>query len=133
MHNKTNTELPQTMESTLNNRITTTHVIYCTELDLNKANSFDSEAPFIGLGLVHNERHRFIQNYDKRDDINFEKVLSPFLDGNVPCSTLGLISAFVISTAYPLMAKFSNYCCVFHRRIFLLVLLFCFRYKSIKS
>ena len=27
------------------------------------------------------------QNYDKRDDINFEIVNFPFLDGDVPCST----------------------------------------------
>ena len=29
--------------------------IYPTALQLNKANFFDNEAPFFGLGLVHNE------------------------------------------------------------------------------
>ena len=34
--------------------------IFPTELQLNKANSSDTEDPFFGLGLVHNECHSFI-------------------------------------------------------------------------
>ena len=33
--------------------------IYPTELQLNKANSSDTEAPFFGLELVNNKRHSF--------------------------------------------------------------------------
>ena len=33
--------------------------IYPTKLQLNKANSSDTEAPFLGLELVHNKWHRF--------------------------------------------------------------------------
>ena len=33
--------------------------IYPTELQLNKANSSDTEAPFFGLELVYNKRHSF--------------------------------------------------------------------------
>ena len=56
--------------------------IYPTELQLNKANSSDTEAPFLDLNL-------FISNgiiYDKHDDFNFEIVNSPFLDGDLPRS-----------------------------------------------
>ena len=34
--------------------------IYPTELQLNKANSSDTEAPFFGLELVNNKRHSFL-------------------------------------------------------------------------
>ena len=36
--------------------------IYPTELQLNKANSFENEALYFGLGLVYNEYHSFILN-----------------------------------------------------------------------
>ena len=58
--------------------------IYPTELQLNKANSSDTEAPFFGLELVKNKWHSFFLIYDKRDDFNFEIVNFPFLDGDVP-------------------------------------------------
>ena len=56
--------------------------IYPTELQLNKANSSDTEAPFLEItnGIVSSKI------YDKRDDFNFEIVNFPFLDGDVPCS-----------------------------------------------
>ena len=60
--------------------------IYPTELQLNKANSSDTEAPFLDL-------NRCISNlvstkiYDKRDDFDFDIVNFPFLDGNVPRRT----------------------------------------------
>ena len=56
--------------------------IYPTELQLNKMNSSDTEAPFLGLELVHNK----CTIYDKWDDFNFEIVNFPFLDGDVPRS-----------------------------------------------
>ena len=58
--------------------------IYPPELQLNKANTSDTEAPFLDV-------HRSISNdfvsskidY-KRDDFDFDIVNFPFLDGDVP-------------------------------------------------
>ena len=58
--------------------------IYPTELQLNKSNSSDTEAPFLGLSITNCIFSSKI--YDKRDDFNFEIVNFPFLDGVVPPS-----------------------------------------------
>ena len=55
-----------------------------TELQLNKANSSDTEAPFLDLNLSITNCIVSSKMYDKRDDFNFETVNFPFLDGNVP-------------------------------------------------
>ena len=60
--------------------------IYPTELQSNKANSSDTEAPFLDLNLSITNGIVFSKIYDKWDDFNFEKVNFPFLDGNVPRS-----------------------------------------------
>ena len=60
--------------------------IYPTELHLNKANSSDTEAPFLDLNLLITNGIVSSQIYDKRDDFNFEIVKFPFLDGDVPGS-----------------------------------------------
>ena len=60
--------------------------IYPTELQLNKANSSDTEAPFLDLNLSITNGIVSSKIYDKRDDINFEIVNFPFLDGDVPRS-----------------------------------------------
>ena len=60
--------------------------IYPTELQLNKANSFDTEAPFFDLNLSITNGIVSSKIYDKRDDFNFEIVNFPFLDGDVPRS-----------------------------------------------
>ena len=60
--------------------------IYPTELQLNKANSSDTEAPFLDLNLSITNGIVSSKNYDKRDDFDFEIVNFPFLDGDVPCS-----------------------------------------------
>ena len=60
--------------------------IYPTELQLNKANSSDTEAPFFDLNLSITNGIVSSKIYDKRDDFNFEIVNSPFLDGAVPRS-----------------------------------------------
>ena len=58
-----------------------------TELQLNKANSSDTEAPFLDLNLsITNGIVFFSKIYDKRDDFNFEIVNFTFLDGDVPHS-----------------------------------------------
>ena len=60
--------------------------IYPTELQLNKANSFDTEAPFLDLNLSITNGIVSSKIYDKRDDFNFEIVNFPLLDGDVLCS-----------------------------------------------
>ena len=59
--------------------------IYAPELQLNKANNTDTEAPFLDLHL--SIAHGFVSSkiYVKRDDFDFDKVNFPFLDGDVPC------------------------------------------------
>ena len=53
--------------------------IYPTELQLNKANSSDTEAPFLDLNLSITNDIVSSKIYDKRDDSNFEIVNFPFL------------------------------------------------------
>ena len=60
--------------------------IYPTELQLNKANSLDTEAPFLDLNLSITNGIVSSKIYDKRNDFNFEIVNFPFLDGDVPRS-----------------------------------------------
>ena len=55
--------------------------IYPPELQLNKANTSDTEAPCLDLNLSISN---VLNNYDKRDDFDFNIVNFPFLDGNVP-------------------------------------------------
>ena len=54
--------------------------IYPTELQLDKANSSDTEAPFLDLNLSITNDIVSSKIYDKRDDFNFEIVNFPFLD-----------------------------------------------------
>ena len=60
--------------------------IYPSELQLNKANTSDTEAAFLDLHLsISNIVSTKI--YDKRDDFDFEIVNFLFLDGDSPRST----------------------------------------------
>ena len=59
--------------------------IYPPELQLNKANTSDTEAPFLDLHLSILNGFVSSKIYDKRDD--FDIVNFPFLDGDVPRST----------------------------------------------
>ena len=61
--------------------------IYPPELQLNKANTSDSEAPFLDLHLSVSNGFVSSKIYDKRDDFDFDIVNFPFLDGDVPRST----------------------------------------------
>ena len=54
--------------------------IYPIELQLNKANSSDTEALFLDLNLSISNGIVSSKIYDKRYDFNFEKVNVPFLD-----------------------------------------------------
>ena len=58
--------------------------IYLSELQLNKANTSDTEAPFLGLHLSISNGFVSSKIYDKRDDFDFDIVNFPFLDGDVP-------------------------------------------------
>ena len=60
--------------------------IYPTELQLNNANSYDTEAPFLDLNLSITNGIVSSKIYDKWDDFNFEIVNFPSLDGDVPRS-----------------------------------------------
>ena len=52
--------------------------IYPAELQLNKANSSDTEAPFLDLNLSISNGTVTTKIYDKRDDFDFE-LISRFL------------------------------------------------------
>ena len=61
--------------------------IYPPELQLNKANIADTEAPFLDLHLSISNGFVSFKIYDKRDEFDFDIVNFPFLDGDVPRST----------------------------------------------
>ena len=61
--------------------------IYSSELQLNKANTSDTEAPFFDLHLSVSNGFVSFKIYDKRNDFDFDIVNFPFLDGDVPRST----------------------------------------------
>ena len=80
--------------------------IYPTELQLNKANSSDTEAPFSDLNLPITNGIVSSKIYDKRDDFNFEIVNFPFLDGDVPRSpSYGVYISQLIRFARMLMTS----------------------------
>ena len=54
--------------------------IYPSELQLNKANNSDTEAPFLDLHLSISNGFVSSKIYDKRDDFDFDMVNFPFLD-----------------------------------------------------
>ena len=58
--------------------------IYPSELQLNKANTSDTEAPFLDLHLSISNGFVSSKIYDKRDDFDFDIVNFPILDGDVP-------------------------------------------------
>ena len=60
--------------------------IYPTELQLNRANSSDTEAPFLDLNLCISNGTVSTKIYDKCD-FDFDIVNFPFLDGDVPRRT----------------------------------------------
>ena len=61
--------------------------IYPSELQLNKANTSDTKAPFLDLHSSIFNYIVFTKTYDKCYDFNFDIVNFPFLDGDVPRST----------------------------------------------
>ena len=61
--------------------------IYPSELQLNKANTSETEAAFLDLHLSISNDIASPKTYDKRDNFDFEIVNFPFIDGDVPRST----------------------------------------------
>ena len=61
--------------------------IYPSELQLNEANTSDTDVAFLDLHLSISNDIVSTKIYDKRDDFDFEIVNFPFLDGDVPRST----------------------------------------------
>ena len=61
--------------------------IYLLELQLNKANSSDTEAPFLDLHLTVSDGFVSSTIDDKRDDFIFDIVNVAFLDRRIRCAT----------------------------------------------
>ena len=61
--------------------------IYPTELQLNRANPSNTEAPFLDLNLWISNGTVSTKIYDKRNDFDFDIANFPFLDGDVPRRT----------------------------------------------
>ena len=61
--------------------------IYPPEFQLSKANSSDTETPFLYLHLTISDGFVSYKMYDKRDDFDFDIVNFPFLDGYIPPAT----------------------------------------------
>ena len=62
--------------------------IYPTELQLNRANSSDTEAPFFDLNLFISNSTVSTKMYDKRNDFDIDIVNFPFLDGELTAKLL---------------------------------------------
>ena len=73
--------------------------IYPTELKLNRANSSDTEAPFLDLNLCISNGTVPTKIYDKWDDFDFDIVNFPFLMAMSPgvphmgCAYLNLLDS----------------------------------------
>ena len=80
--------------------------IYPSVLQLNKANTSDTEAAFLDLHFLSISNDIVsTKNYDKLDDFDFEIVNFPFLDGDVPRSTsygvyISLLIRFARASSY---------------------------------
>ena len=90
--------------------------VYPTELQLNKANSSDTEAPFLDLNLSITNVIVSSKIYDKQHDFNFEIVNFPLLDGDVPRS---LSYGVYISQLFRFAREYSNVDDCTNRNLFL--------------
>ena len=86
--------------------------IYPSELQLNKVNASDTEAPFLDLHLSISNDIVSTKIYAKLDYFDFEIVNFPFLDGDVPRST----SYGVYITQLICFARASSYVADFNTR-----------------
>ena len=86
--------------------------IYPPELSLSKANTSNSQAPFLDLNLHIKNNHIYSNIYDKRDDFGFPIVNYPWLDGDVPrVPSYGIYTSQLVR-----YARGCTYVSDFHRR-----------------
>ena len=79
---------PRYLDDILNiNNVYMVSQMYPSELQLNKANTSDTETAFLDLHLSISNDIVSTKMYDKLDDFDFEIVNFPFLDGDAPHST----------------------------------------------
>ena len=100
------------------------------ELQLNKANTSNTEAAYLDLHLSISNDAVSTKTYDKRDDFDFEMVNFPFLDGDDPRSTS---YGFYISQLIR-FARVSSYVADFNTRDKVLtqkLLKQCYRYHKL--
>ena len=90
----------------------TANRIYPHELQLNKAKTSDTEAPFLDLDLSISNGFVSSKIYDKRDDFDFDIVNFQILDGEVPHST----SYGVYISQLIRFARVSNHVAYFNAR-----------------
>ena len=82
--------------------LTAVSQIYHSRLQLNKANTSDTEAAFLDLHLSISNKIVSTKIYDKRDEFDFEIVNFPFLDGDVRVFVVEvrkIVTKFMISIA----------------------------------
>ena len=72
--------------------------IYPPELQLNKANTSDTEAPFLDLHSSISNGFVSSKIYDKRDDFDFDIVNFSFFDGDIPRFPFYLLRGLHFST-----------------------------------
>ena len=85
--------------------------IYPAEVPLNKANSSDTEVPFLDLNLFISNGTISSKIYDKRNDFDFDIVSFPFLAGDVPrCTSYGVYISQLIRFARA-SSKVSDFNC----------------------
>ena len=73
--------------------------IYPSEIRLNKANTSYTEAPFLDLHLSISDDIVSTKIYDKRADFDFEIIIFPFLDGDIPPKSYGVYISQLIRFA----------------------------------
>ena len=61
-------------------------IVYPPEMQLNKANTSDTEAPFLDLHLSISNGFVSSKIYDRRNEFDFDIVNFPLLDSDVPRS-----------------------------------------------
>ena len=83
--------------------------VYPTELQLNRANSSDTEALFLDLNLCISNGTVSTKIYDKRDDFDFDIVNFPFLDGDVPRRTSYGVYIYLNLLDSPELLQIFNY------------------------
>ena len=89
---------------------------YLTEVQLNKAKSFNTEASVLDLDFSITNDLVLSKIYEKRDAFNFEIVNFPFLDG-LPSYSVYISQLICFAKTFSIDSDFNdrnNYCKVIH-------------------